>query len=53
MAQIEIMGNPIREYEKVQEEKMMKEKEGRNFWEWELKILREEQQHFKDHLDKL
>ena len=53
MALIEIIGNPIQEWEKVQDKQAHKKLSGSGFWAWELKLLRQEQQHFKDHLDKL
>lgn len=53
MALIEIMGNPIQEWEKAQDKRDAKELGGATFWKWELKLLRQEQQHFKDHLDTL
>ena len=40
-------------WEKAQDKKDSKELEGQNFWAWEMKLLRQEQQHFKDHLDNL
>jgi len=39
MAMIEIMGNPIQEWEKVQDSKSAKALPGKNFWTWELMLL--------------
>mmetsp|Transcript_40717 Transcript_40717/g.62151 ORF Transcript_40717/g.62151 Transcript_40717/m.62151 type:complete len:162 (+) Transcript_40717:1-486(+) len=50
MAVIEFVGNPILENEvSVQEVNF----HNKNFFQWELNILKGEQQHFKDHLDTL
>ena len=40
MAQIEIMGNPIQQWEKNQDELDAEELGRPNFWQWELKILK-------------
>ena len=53
MAYIEIMGNPIQQWEKNQDELEAEELGRPNFWQWELKLLKQEQQNFRDHLDKL
>lgn len=53
MAYIEILGNPIAEWEKKEAEQAAAELGRPSFWEWEHKILKQEQQYFKDHLDKL
>jgi len=53
MAMIEIMGNPIQQWEQQQEAQEAEELGRADFWEWELKLLKQEQQYFKNHLDKL
>jgi ribosomal protein L17 len=53
MAMIEIMGNPIQQWEEQQEAQAAEELGRSNFWEWEHRLLKQEQQYFKDHLDKL
>lgn len=53
MAMIEILGNPLSEWEKVQDMKAEKALPGKNFWRWELAVIRQEQQHYKEHLDKI
>ena len=53
MAMIEIMGNPIQQWEQQQEAQEAAELGRSDFWEWELKLLKQEQQYFKNHLDKL
>ena len=53
MAMIEIMGNPIQQWEQQQEAQEAEELGRSDFWEWEHKLLKQEQQYFKDHLDKL
>lgn len=53
MAMIEIIGNPLSEWEKIQDKKAAKALPGKNFWEWELNVIRQEQQHFKQHLDRI
>mgnify|MGYP002633697353 CR=1 FL=1 len=53
MAMIEILGNPIQKWEKQQEDERAANLGSLSFWAWELKVLKQEQQHFKDHLDKM
>ena len=53
MAYIEYVRNPIEEYEKNQ---LIEERERIGlppFWEWELKLLQDEQQHYIDSQKKL
>ena len=39
MEMIEIIGNPIQEWEKIQDAQAAEQLSGGNFWQWELKIL--------------
>jgi len=53
MAIIEIMGNPIQQWEKAQDEQAAEELGNPNFWQWEHKILKQEQTYFKEQLDQV
>ena len=53
MAEIELVNNPYTIWEQRQEEQARDELGKPTFWEWELKILRQEQDYFKRQLDKL
>lgn len=53
MAIIELVDNPYLNYER-QVDQMASEELGRDtYWQWELKLLRQEQQYFKNLLDDL
>ena len=51
MAMIELVGNPLQRWEKAQEQDEAQELGRPTFWQWEHKILRQEQQYFKNLLD--
>ena len=53
MAVIELVNNPMERWEKEQLKKDKAELGKPSFWEWELKILRQEQVYFKQQLDRL
>lgn len=53
MAQIELVNNPYRIWEERQQAQRADELGKPTFWEWELKILRQEQVYFKAQLDKV
>ena len=47
MAIIELVNNPIEQYERQLDAQAADELGHRNFWQWELKVLQQEQEHFK------
>ena len=53
MAMIELVGNPIDVWEQRQEEQAAAELDKPNYWQWELKLLQQEQIYFKQQLDNL
>ena len=53
MAVIELVNNPMERWEKEQAKKDKAELGKPSYWEWELKILRQEQVYFKQQLDSL
>ena len=53
MARIELVNNPYVIWEQRQEAKRADEVSTPSFWEWEYKLLLQEQSYFKAHLDKL
>ena len=53
MAVIELVNNPMERWEKEQLKKDKAELGKPSYWEWELKILRQEQVYFKQQLDRL
>ena len=51
MAMIELVGNPIERWERQQDLEAAEDMGRPTYWEWELKLLKQEQQFFKNKLD--
>ena len=52
-ALIEFTENPIMEYEKEQEKKLIEDRQIHTFWEWEHKILKQEKEFYMKELRQL
>ena len=50
MATIEILGNPMIDFEKNEMEIEIEQNDLQSFWEWEAGLLRQEVEHFETHL---
>lgn len=53
MAMIELVGNPIQQWEDQQDKEAAEEFGRDTYWQWELKVLKQEQEYFKKQLDLL
>ena len=53
MGMIELLGNPLADWELKKDMQDANELGRDTFWQWEQKIIKQEQQYFKDQLDEL
>lgn len=53
MAYIELIGNQVEIYENNQFDQIVENEGLQTFWSWELKLLRQEQDYFSNHLQNL